>query len=116
MRCFLPGETLKSTGAQSMSTTRQLGIPDAALRDEKSYEIARVWVAEKAEHVSLLIGTWDDPVAWGIVLADLARHVANGYEQDKGPDRSETLQRIRVAMTAELDDPTDNPTGNLLTM
>ena len=75
-----------------------------------------MWVAEKAEHVSLLIGTWDDPVAWGIVLADLARHVANGYEQDKGLDRSETLQRIRVAMTAELDDPTDNPTGNLLTM
>jgi hypothetical protein len=99
-----------------MSTARQLGIRDAALRDDKSYEIARIWVAEKAERVSLLIGSWDDPVAWGIVLADLARHVANGYEQDKRLDRSETLRRIRAAMTAELDDPTDNPTGNLLTM
>jgi hypothetical protein len=99
-----------------MSTSRQLAVPDAALRDEKSYEIVRVWVAEKAEHVSLLIGTWDDPVAWGIVLADLARHVANGYQQDKGLDRSETLQRIRSAMMAELDSPTDDPRGTLLTM
>jgi hypothetical protein len=99
-----------------MSTARQLAIPDAALRDAKSYEIARVWVAEKAEHVSLLIGTWDDPVAWGIVLADLARHVANGYAQDKGLERSETLQRIRSAMIAELEGPTDEPTGTLLTM
>jgi hypothetical protein len=99
-----------------MSTARQLRIPDAALRDEKSYEIARVWVAEKAEHVSLLIGTWDDPVAWGIVLADLARHVANGYAQDKGLERSEILQRIRSAMIAELEGPTDEPTGTLLTM
>jgi Domain of unknown function (DUF5076) len=99
-----------------MSASSQLSVPDAALRDDKSYEIARIWVAEKAEHVSLLIGSWDDPVAWGIVLADLARHVANGYEQDEGLDRSETLQRIRAAMMAELDDPTDNPTGTLLTM
>jgi hypothetical protein len=99
-----------------MSASRQLAIPDAALRDEKSYEIARVWVAEKAEHVSLLIGTWGDPVAWGIVLADLARHVANGYEQDKGLDRDQTLRRIRSAMMAELDRPTDEPTGTLLTM
>ena len=99
-----------------MSASRQLSIPDAALRDDKSYEIARIWVAEKAEHVSLLIGSWDDPVAWGIVLADLARHVANGYEQDKGLDRGETLQRIRAAMSAELEDPTDNPTGTMRTM
>ena len=99
-----------------MSANGQLGIPNAALRDEKSYEVARVWVAEKAQHVSLLIGTWHDPVAWGIVLADLARHVANGYEQDQGLNRSETLQRIRSAMNAELDSPTDDPTGTLLTM
>jgi hypothetical protein len=99
-----------------MGASKQLQIPDVALSDEKAYELARVWVAQKAEHVSLCIGTWEDPVAWGIVLADLARHVAIGYEQDKGLDRKETLRRISAALLAELDSPTDNPTGTLLTM
>jgi hypothetical protein len=99
-----------------MSASKQLQIPEAALRDEKSYEIARVWVAEKAEHMTLQIGTWDDPTAWEIVLADLARHVANGYSQDKGLDRAETLQRIRSSLIAELNSPTDNPQGYMLTM
>ena len=99
-----------------VASSKQLTIPDAALRDQKSYEIARVWVVEKAEHVSLRTGNWDDPVARGIVLADLARHVANGYEQDKGLDKAETLLRIRSAILAEIEDPTDNPTGTLLTM
>jgi uncharacterized protein DUF5076 len=99
-----------------MGASKQLQIPEAALKDEKSFEIARVWVAQRAEHVSLQVGTWEDPVAWGIVLADLARHVAIGYEQDKGLDRKETLRRISTALIAELDSPTDNPTGTLLKM
>jgi hypothetical protein len=99
-----------------MAASKQLQIPEAALRDDKSYEIARVWVAEKAEHVSLLVGTWEDPAAWGIILADLARHVVNAYEQDKKLDREETLQRIRSTFQAELDSPTDNPFGTVLLM
>jgi uncharacterized protein DUF5076 len=99
-----------------MGASNQLSIPDAALKDDKSFEVARVWVAQKAEHVSLLIGTWNDPVAWGIVLADLARHVAIGYEQDQGLDCAETLRRITSALLAELESPTDHPTGGLLKM
>jgi Domain of unknown function (DUF5076) len=99
-----------------MAASKQLQIPDAALRDAKSYEIARVWVAEKGQHVSLLIGVWKDPVTWGIILADLARHVANGYEQDQKLDREETLRRIRASFQTELDSPTDNPTGNMVVM
>ncbi len=77
---------------------------------------ARVWVAEKGQHVSLLIGTWEDPTAWGIVLADLARHVAHGYYQDMKMDRAETLAGIRKLFLAELDSPTDEPKGGVLKM
>ncbi len=72
-----------------MAASKQLQIPEVALRDEKSYEIARVWVAEGAEHVSLLVGVWKDPAAWGILLADLARHVVNAFEQEDQLDRED---------------------------
>lgn len=63
------------------------------------------------QHVSLLTGVWKEPEAWGIMLADLARHVANAYEQDAGLDPVETLDQIRAMMEAELSSPTDRPTG-----
>ncbi|HWZ97000.1 MAG TPA: DUF5076 domain-containing protein [Candidatus Dormibacteraeota bacterium] len=99
-----------------MGATNQLAIPEEALRDEKSFELARVWVANKGQHVSLRIGTWEDPSAWGIVLADLARHVANGYKQDMNLDPIETVARIKKLFLAELDSPTDEPTGTVLKM
>jgi hypothetical protein len=51
-----------------------LDPPPAASRDKASFELLRVWVAEQGQHVSLRSGAWEDPFAWGIVLADLARH------------------------------------------
>jgi Domain of unknown function (DUF5076) len=91
----------------------ELIIPDAAKQDPSSFELVRVWVARKAQHVSLRTGVWKDPAAWGIMLADLARHVANSY-QDDGRDPVIALQRIRDGLDAELDKPTDKPTGRLI--
>jgi hypothetical protein len=56
-----------------MSTVKQLEIPPAATRDKAGFEVLRVWIAEKGQHVSIRSGAWEDPFAWGIVLADLAR-------------------------------------------
>ena len=63
-----------------MSQADQLRIPDAARTDAKSFEILRVWVARQDQHISMRTGVWEDPASWGVVLADLARHIANGYE------------------------------------
>ncbi len=92
----------------------QLVIPDAAREDPKSFEVARVWVAKKVEHVSLRVDVWKDPAAWGIILADLARHLANAYEQNAGLNSHDTLQRIKAGFEAEMDSPTDHPTGSLV--
>jgi hypothetical protein len=94
-----------------MAMRNELAIPDAAKRDTNSLEVLRVWVANGAQHVSLLTGFWREPEAWGIMLADLARHVANAYEQDAGLDPVETLEQIRAMMEAEFSSPTDRPTG-----
>src|SRR5271169_2648745 len=94
-----------------MADSDQLVIPDAVRTDPKSFELLRVWVANKGQHVSLRAGVWKDPALWGLMLADLAWHVANSYQQDAGLDRLETLQRIRAALDAELASPTDEPSG-----
>ena len=99
-----------------MGASKQLMIPDTALRNDEAVEIPRLWVLNSAAHVSLRVGVWNDPGTWGIMLADLARHVANAYAQDKGLDRTETLGRIRLILAAELNSPTDTPTGTVLNM
>ena len=91
----------------------QLDIPPVAKRDGAGVEIARVWAAEGAQHVSLRPDIWEDPFAWGIMLADFAQHVTNAYEQLEGRDRDEALRRIREGLDAELDGPTDEVTGSV---
>lgn len=81
----------------------ELEIPDGVVGDAKAFELVRAWVADGELHVSLQMGGWDDPAAWGTVLADLARHVARFYEAQKRLDPEETMERVRSAMDAELD-------------
>ena len=49
---------------------------------------------------------WADPGALGLLLVDLAKHVAAAYEA-KGINRDAALQSIRAAMEAEWSHPTD---------
>jgi hypothetical protein len=98
---------------ENMAENDQLLIPDAAQTDPKSFELLRVWIANKGQHVSLRTGVWNDPAAWGIMLADLVRHVANAYQQDAGLDQLKTLRRIKAALDAELGSPTDEPSGQI---
>jgi hypothetical protein len=57
----------------------------------------------------LRVGVWKDPANWGIMLADLVRHIVNSYEQDEALDRLKALQRIKAALDAEMAAPTDQP-------
>jgi hypothetical protein len=94
----------------------QLAIPPAALHDSQAFEVLRVWVAEGGQHVCLRRAVWEDPAAWGILLADLARHITNSFVQGRGdPDAGTVLNRIRAGFEAELDAPTDSPVGHLRT-
>jgi Domain of unknown function (DUF5076) len=92
---------------------RQLSIPEGAEKDSTSVEILRVWRASDQQYVSLRTGVWEDPAAWGILLVDLARHVANSYQQTNGLDRIQTLERIKAIWDAEMESPTDTPSGQV---
>src|SRR5262245_17026949 len=92
-----------------------LDVPPIAAKSRDAVEVARVWVAGGGQHVSLRPEVWEDPGAWGILLVDLARHLARAYQQASGRPSEETMVRIRELFDAEWERPTDEPKGDLLT-
>ncbi len=70
-----------------MGLEKQLAVPAAAQKDAASFELIRVWVARQSQQITLRPGVWQDPAAWGVMLADLARnivqvHIENDEELD----------------------------------
>jgi hypothetical protein len=97
-----------------MGSEKVLSIPPVAQRDKASFEVLRVWIAEQGQQVSIRSGAWDDPFAWGIVLADLARHIALAHEmQDEKIEKEAFLERLLEGFSAEIDSPTDEPEGEV---
>ena len=97
-----------------MASDKVLSIPPVAQRDKASFEVMRVWIAEQGQHVSIRSGAWEDPFAWGIVLADLARHIALAHQlQNEDTDTDAFLARLLEGFQAEIDNPTDEPEGEV---
>lgn len=93
---------------------QELPIPPDAASAGNATELARVWTDGEGAYVSVATGVFDEPGYWGIMLADLARHVANAYAQTEGRDPDEVVQRIKALFDAEWEAPTDTPTGAML--
>lgn len=92
----------------------ELMAPEIAEEDPNSYELLRVWAAKGAQHVSMNWSVWEEePKVWGTVLAHLAGHLANAYQQEKNLDREQTMRAIRASFNAELDSPTQTPEGRV---
>jgi hypothetical protein len=87
----------------------KLVIPNPALKDPKANEMIRAWVAQKSLHCSVRLGVWKDPAAWGLLLADIVRHVANAHSESEGRDKAQTIQKIRQGFNAEMDKPSNKP-------
>src|SRR5688500_1531429 len=56
---------------------------------------------------------WKDPSTWGILLADLARHVGDAYEQAHGLRADVTIARVLEVFQKEMRNPTDQTRGHL---
>jgi len=83
-------------------------------------EIIRVWIAERGLHTSVRIGVYKDSSvpeekAWGIILADTARHVSRGFAEESGLGEEEVLAAIKRWFLEEIDDPTSPTDGNFVT-
>ena len=82
-----------------------LMIPPTAL-EQGGVEVLRAAIVDGGLHVSLR-RAFDDPEAWGMLIADIARHVARIYASEDKFREEETLERIRTLFNAEMDSPTD---------
>jgi hypothetical protein len=87
-----------------------LHVPPAAF-EQGGVEVLRAVIVDGALHVSLR-RAFDDPEAWGMLIADITRHVSRIYA-DKFPE-AETVERIRSIYEAEMDAPTDPGTTSAL--
>jgi len=83
-----------------------LETPPIAKSNLKATEVLRVWAAPGSPQQLTLRTTWKDPGAWGLLLADVARHAANAYANE-GNDPKAVLARIRELFDAEMFERTD---------
>ena len=101
---------------------KSLPVPAPAKRDPRAVEMLRSWIAQDKLHVVVNIGFWERPEqgrvderdAWGILLADTARHIANAHEEEYGRDPRETLTFIAEAFERELAKPTSTHSGKFV--
>jgi len=88
-----------------MTDKRELAPPPIAVSHPKSVEILRAWADPDGPQQVTLITQWEDPGMRGLMLADIARHVAQAYARD-GVDRARALARIKELFDAEWTSPT----------
>jgi hypothetical protein len=85
--------------------TSELEPPPIATANREAVEILRVWAAPGAPQQLTLRTCWKDPGAWGLLLADVARHAVAAYRRD-GQNPQAALRRIRELFDAEWSSPT----------
>jgi hypothetical protein len=89
-------------------TIQELEVPPIAKSNSLATEVLRVWAAPGQPQQLTLRTTWRDAGAWGLLLADIARHAVQAYANE-GHNPAEVLTRIRQLLDAELSHPTDKP-------
>ena len=89
-----------------------LGVPPAAL-EEGGVEILRAAIVKGGLHISI-IRAFDDPQAWGMLIADVTRHAARVFARETKITEDEALKKIRNMFDAEMDSPTDPGTTSAM--
>jgi hypothetical protein len=88
--------------------SNSLEAPPLAGQHPQAVEILRVWAAPGSPQQLSLRPVWKDAGAWGLLLVDVARHVAKAYANE-GQNPQAVLARIRELFDAEWERPTDTP-------
>lgn len=88
-----------------MTNNRDLAVPAEVESDANALEVLRGWVANRGLVCAVHPTIWKDPAAWGIVLADAARHIAQTMANEFGNDSDRALARIQDRFNQELSTP-----------
>lgn len=98
---------------------KTLVIPPAAQRDETSIQMLSAWIAERGLHCTINVGFWqdngkDEIAAWGILLSDTIRHIANAMQERYGKATPDTIGGILASLHKEIGDPTSGAEGGFV--
>ncbi len=83
---------------------RQLHMPDDVEKAAEAIEVVRGWVIDKHLQCSISASVFADHAQWGVLLADLAQHIAGAMHEVHKVDQQETLQKIVTAFTTAMND------------
>ena len=89
-----------------------LHVPPAVL-EQGGVEVLRAVIVDGSLHVSLR-RAFDDPEAWGMLIADVTRHIGRIYAQESQMDEDTVIARVRNIYDAEMDAPSDPGTTTAL--
>jgi Domain of unknown function (DUF5076) len=84
----------------------QIELPPNARDNEDAAEILRAWIVGGGLEVSLW-PAFDEPEVWGVLLVDIARHVARMYADRGDVSEEQALAAVRKMFDAEWNRPTD---------
>lgn len=85
-----------------MAEVRELSAPPD-VQEDGGIEVLRVFVVQQALSISMQ-RAFDDPAMWGMLFADVARHVAMIYGREAEMSEAEALDVIRSAFAAGFED------------
>jgi len=89
-----------------------LAVPPPAL-EKGGYEVLRAVISEGSLHVSLR-RAFDEPETWGILLADIARHVGRIYALEASMREEQVIEKVWAMFDAEMERPTDTGQTNAI--
>jgi hypothetical protein len=70
--------------------------------EAESVEVLRAWIVGETMQCALRADAFTDSAAWGAVLADVVRHIAEALQQQEGTPAEQTIQRIRAVFEEEI--------------
>ena len=82
-----------------------LHIPPTVL-ERGGIEVLRAVIVDGYLHVSLR-RAFDDPDPWGMLIADITRHIARIYSTESKLTQDQVIERVRTIYEAEMERPTD---------
>jgi hypothetical protein len=82
-----------------------LNAPPPVL-EHGGYEVLRAAIADEQLHVSLR-RAFDEPEVWGILLADIARHIGRIYARETSMREDDVVEKVYATFEAEMNRPTD---------
>jgi hypothetical protein len=91
----------------------ELAIPPAAIEDNNSFELLRVWAAFEEQHVSIHSGLNGSAKDFGFLIAELALHGAKLYAERCKGSEEKMLEEILEGFNTEIENQNGNPTGGI---